>query len=82
MSWRGSHVQVDQNATGKQVWSWWRCCRCNQELVRGRDVEDGLHGRCRRRVGEAEAERLREACRQADRERYRRDRDAGKIPPA
>jgi hypothetical protein len=82
MPWRGSHIQVDQTATGKLVSSWWRCCWCNRELVRGQDIENGLHLRCLRRVGEAEADRLREQRRQADRERYRRDRDNGKISPA
>jgi hypothetical protein len=82
MSWRGSHIQVDQTATDKQVWSRWRCFSCRKKLVRGRDIEEGLHARCRRRAGEAESEGLRQACRQADRERYRFDREAGKITPA
>jgi hypothetical protein len=81
VSWRGSHIQVDRTATGKLVSSWWKCCLCNGELVRGDEIADGLHERCRRRVSEEGAERLREERRQADRERYRRDLDDGKIEP-
>jgi hypothetical protein len=81
MYWRGSHIQLDRTATGKLAQSWWRCCLCNRELVRGTDIADGLHGRCRKRVGETEAKRLREARRQADRDQYRRDREDGKIEP-
>jgi hypothetical protein len=81
-AWRGSHIQVDQTATGKLVWSRWRCCWCNRELVRGQDIENGLHWRCLQRVGEAEARRLREGRRQADRERYRQDLADGKLEPA
>jgi hypothetical protein len=81
MHWRGSHIRVDRTATGKLVWSWWRCCWCNRELVRGRDIEDGFHARCRRQVRDAEADRLRDARRQAERARYRRDLEHGKIEP-
>jgi hypothetical protein len=80
MTWRGRHIQVDTTATGKLVWSWWRCCHCNRELVRGRDIADGLHRRCLLRVGEAKAGQLRESARAADRERYRRDRENGQAP--
>jgi hypothetical protein len=82
MHWRGSHIQVDRTATGKLVWSWWKCCSCDRELVRGHDIEDGFHGRCRRRVSDAEANRLREERRQADRAAYRRDLEEGKIKSA
>jgi hypothetical protein len=82
MTWRGSHIQVDQTATGELVWSFFRCCWCNREMVRGRDIENGLHSRCLRRVGDAEAERLRKERRDADRRRYRQDLEEGKIDPA
>jgi hypothetical protein len=49
--------------------------------VRGREIEDGLHGRCRQRLRAGEAEMLREQRRQADRKRYRRDLDDVKIDP-
>jgi hypothetical protein len=73
MGWRGEHVDVGEAASGKAVWSWWKCVRCHRELEWGRDIEAGLHRRCLRQVSEAEAERLRRAAREADRERYRRD---------
>jgi hypothetical protein len=81
MSWRGSHIQVDRTATGKLVSSWWRCCACNRELVRGQDIEDGLHWRCRQRLREGEADMLRNQRRPADRARYRQDLDEGKMSP-
>ena len=43
-----SHIQVDLTAIGKLVWSWWKCRSCGRELVRWRDIEDGLHARCGR----------------------------------
>jgi hypothetical protein len=73
MSWRGRHIQVDTNAAGKPVTSWWCCCRCEKELYDGRDIADGLHYRCRRQVSEWEAERLRVRARAADRRQWRLD---------
>jgi hypothetical protein len=73
MAWRGRHIQVDTNVAGKQVASWWCCCRCGKELHDGRDIFDGLHYRCRKQVSKGEAERLRRRARGADREQYRRD---------
>ena len=75
MVWRGEHIQVDETATGKLVWSWWKCVRCHREMVRGQDINAGLHGRCLRKVSEAEAERLRLSARARDRVRYRHDHE-------
>jgi hypothetical protein len=77
MVWRGEHIEVDQTATGKLVWSWWKCVRCHRELSRGRDIDVGLHGRCLRQVGEAEAVRLRSSARKGDRSQYARDHGIG-----
>jgi hypothetical protein len=71
--WRGRHIQVDEAATGKLVWSWWCCCQCHKELYRGRDIAEGLHGRCRRRVSDADVERLQDSAREEDRRLWRLD---------
>src|SRR3954469_23074546 len=77
MAWRGEHIQVDQAATGKLVWSWWKCVRCDREMFDGRDIDNGLHWRCSRGVSEREAERLRSSARERDRARYARDHGIG-----
>jgi hypothetical protein len=71
--WRGSYIEVAQGARGRLAWSWWRCCRCGEEIVHGYEIADGLHVHCRRGVSDREAERLRAKAREADREQYRRD---------
>jgi hypothetical protein len=71
--WRGRHIQVDEAATGKLVWSWWCCCQCHKELYRGRDIAEGLHGRCRRRLSDADVERLQDSAREEDRRLWRLD---------
>ena len=77
MVWRGEHIEVDETATGKLVWSWWKCVRCHRELFVGRDIEAGLHGRCLRGLSEAGADRLRSSERERDRAQYRRDHEMG-----
>jgi hypothetical protein len=42
-------------------------------MFRGYEIEDGLHGRCKKQVSDAEAERLRETAREVDREQWRLD---------
>jgi hypothetical protein len=73
VAWRGGHIQVDETATGKLVWSWWKCCACGRDLTYGKHIETGFHPDCLRRVGDAQAGRLRSAARNADRQRWRRD---------
>jgi Family of unknown function (DUF6011) len=74
--WQGEIVEVDAD---RRTWRYYRCAVCRQPLTDPASVKRGYGLSCRRRLGDDECVRRREAIRAEDRRRFANRLDVERI---